>query len=128
MSGTDPGSEHHVLRQKLSTHLVSFQQRTGRQLICSLCGSTSWGIGMVVVFPIPVNPLIKDGRENSNERHIFVPLSCNFCGNSHFINVIKAGIVVGIGQQKESTDNPGTITLDPNVQSEIEKLLEEKES
>jgi hypothetical protein len=85
-----------------------YKENAPNDAVCPVCQTKNWS-----VFDNFVTPIVVGGRER-NEVRIFGPsvmyphfmLSCKQCGNTLFINALKAGIIKP-PTTEPSSDNKG---------------------
>lgn len=68
---------------------------------CPLCGDNNWTITDRIL------QLSSESAEGKNTLFPVIPLTCQNCGNTYFINVIVAGLI-DKNQSKENTANEKT--------------------
>jgi predicted nucleic-acid-binding Zn-ribbon protein len=55
---------------------------------CVLCGTNKWTLQSHLV----ATPIFTDGIHIGGETYPYAVLTCNHCGNSHFLNTVKMGV------------------------------------
>jgi len=72
--------------------------------ICPVCTSSLWGISDTV---FELREFQGGAFVLTGDSHIYpvVPLTCDNCGNTYFINAMKLGIIEQRSNSKGDTDN-----------------------
>lgn len=55
---------------------------------CAVCGSSNWALQSHLV----ATPIFTDAIHIGGETYPYVVLTCNHCGNSHFLNAVRLGV------------------------------------
>lgn len=71
---------------------------------CPLCGNNNWTITDRV---LQLTEFRTENVEGTNTLFPVIPLTCQNCGNTYFINVLVAGLI-DKPNQKENTANENT--------------------
>ena len=70
--------------------------------VCPVCGTNQWSIGDLVEHRLFSGGGLKVG----GPVFVYVPVSCNNCGNTRFFNAIQLGLVPG-GDEPSAEDSSG---------------------
>lgn len=81
------------LTSEQSERLIRFlNERSNGNITCSICGHHSWGVNDKIFQMLEYQ---KGGIVFGGNMDLLpvIPVTCNNCGNTIFVNAIKAGIV-----------------------------------
>lgn len=77
-------------------------------LTCQVCKTTKWILGDMFVAPPSYIPQTQQGAGGisiGGSLYPLVPIICDNCGNTLFINAVMMGLIKGIEENKEGEEN-----------------------
>ena len=79
------------VKQQTLIKIKEILEKTGRTLICEICGSTNWTVSGIV--SMSLQPNIGVGMVIGGPTLSMAPLVCRMCGNTKLLNLIALGVV-----------------------------------